>query len=66
MTKPKLIQFINELVELASEENKTKAVLVKKQFLSDFEKSYGYEKEAILEELQGLTAKREAGVQNGN
>lgn len=30
MTKKELIEFLNELVELASEENKTKAVSVKK------------------------------------
>ena len=44
-TKRELIEFLDGLVELASEENKAKAVLVKEQFLSDFEKSYGYEKE---------------------
>ena len=42
MTKKELIEFLNELVELASEENKTKAVSVKEKFISDFEKSYGY------------------------
>lgn len=40
-TKRELIEFLNELVELASEENKTKAVSVKEKFISDFEKSYG-------------------------
>ena len=49
MTKKELIEFLNELVKLASEENKTKAVLVKEKFISDFEKSYGYEKEVITE-----------------
>lgn len=49
-TKRELIKFLDGLVELASEENKTKAVLVKEQFLSDFEKSYGYEKEVITED----------------
>lgn len=44
-TRKELIQFIDELVELASEENKTRAVLVKEKFISDFEKSYEYEKE---------------------
>ena len=48
-TKRELIQFLDELVELASEENKTKAVSVKEKFISDFEKSYGYEKEVITE-----------------
>lgn len=46
-TKKELIEFMDGLVELASEENKAKAILVKEQFLSDFEKSYGYEKEVI-------------------
>lgn len=31
MTKKELIEFLNELVKLASEENKTKAVLVKEK-----------------------------------
>lgn len=44
MTKRELIQFMDELVELASEENKTRAILVKEKFISDFEKSYEYEK----------------------
>lgn len=44
-----LIQFLDGLVELASEENKARAVLVKEKFLSDFEKTYGYEKEVITE-----------------
>ena len=48
MTKKELIEFLNELVELASEENKTKAVSVKEKFISDFEKTYGYEKEVKL------------------
>jgi hypothetical protein len=45
MTKRELIEFLNELVELASEENKMRAVSVKEDFISDFEKSYEYEKE---------------------
>ena len=49
MTKRELIEFLNELVELASEENKTKAVSVKEKFISDFVKSYEYEKEAVTE-----------------
>ena len=44
-TKRELIQFLDGLVELASGENKAKAVLAKEKFLSDFEKTYGYEKE---------------------
>ena len=49
MTKKELIEFLNELVELASEENKIKAVLAKEKFISEFEKAYGYEKEVITE-----------------
>ena len=49
MTKRELIQFMDELVELASEENKTRAILVKKKFINDFEKSYEYEKEVQTE-----------------
>ena len=48
-TRRELIQFLDGLVELASEENKARAVLVKEKFLSDFEKTYGYEKEVITE-----------------
>lgn len=48
-TRKELIEFMDGLVELASEENKEKAILVKEQFLNDFEKSYGYEKEVITE-----------------
>jgi len=40
MTKRELIKFLDEMVELASEESKTKAVLVKERFIRDFEKSY--------------------------
>lgn len=53
MTKRGLIQFLDRLVELASEENKVKAVLVKERFISDFEKSYEYEKE-VREEVSYL------------
>lgn len=49
MTKRELIQFMDELVELASKENKTRAILVKEKFISDFEKSYEYEKEVQTE-----------------
>ena len=49
MTKKELIEFLNGLVELASEENKVKAVMAKEKFISEFEKAYGYEKEAITE-----------------
>ena len=49
MTKRELIQFMDELVELASEENKTRAILVKEKFINDFEKNYEYEKEVQTE-----------------
>ncbi len=42
MTKQELIEFLDRLVELVSEENKTKAVLVKEKFINNFEKSYEY------------------------
>ncbi len=48
-SKRELIQFLNELVELASEENKSRAVLVKEKFISDFEKKYEYEEEVQTE-----------------
>lgn len=48
-TRRELIEFLDGLVELASKENKVKAVLVKEKFLNDFEKTYGYEKEVITE-----------------
>ena len=40
-TKRELVEFLDGLGELASEENRARAVLVKERFLSDFEKSYG-------------------------
>lgn len=49
MTKRGLIQFLDELVELASEENKTRAVLIKERLIHDFERSYGREKEVETE-----------------
>lgn len=45
-TKNELVMFMDELVELASEENKARANLVKERFIRNFEKSYGYEKNA--------------------
>lgn len=42
MAKRELIQFMDELVELASEENKTRAILVKEKFISDFVKAGKY------------------------
>lgn len=53
MTKRELIEFLDGLVELASEENKATAVLVKERFISGFEKSYEYEKE-VREEVSYL------------
>lgn len=53
MTKRELIEFLDGLVELASEENKATAALVKERFISDFEKSYEYEKE-VREEVSYL------------
>lgn len=52
-TKRELVEFLDGLVELASEENKATAVLVKERFISDFEKSYEYEKE-VREEVSYL------------
>lgn len=49
MTKKELIEFLDGLVELASEENKEKAVLVKEKFINDFEKSYEYGQEVQKE-----------------
>ena len=48
-TRRELIKFLDGLVELASEENKARADLAKEEFLINFEKSYGYEKEVIAE-----------------
>ena len=48
-TKKELIRFLDGLVELASEENKVRAVLAKEKFICDFEKTYGYEKEVNTE-----------------
>lgn len=52
-TRKGLVRFLDGLVELASEENKATAVLVKERFISDFEKSYEYEKE-VREEVSYL------------
>lgn len=49
MTKRELIQFMDDLVELSSEENKSRAILVKEKFINDFERSYEYEKEVQTE-----------------
>ncbi len=49
ITKKELIKFMDELVELASEENKSRAISVKEKVINDFEKSYEYEKEVQTE-----------------
>ena len=49
ITKKELIKFMDELVELASEENKSRAILIKEKFINDFERSYEYEKEVQTE-----------------
>ncbi len=49
MTRRELIQFMDELVELASEENKSRAILVKEKFINSFEKKYKLEKEVQTE-----------------
>ena len=46
MTKKELILFLDGLVDLASVENRERAILVKEKFISDFEKSYGYVEKA--------------------
>lgn len=48
-TKRELIQFMDELVELASKENKARAVVVKEKIIGDFERNYEYEKEVQTE-----------------
>ena len=48
-TRRELIEFLDGLVELASEENKVKAVLAKEKFLNEFEETYGYKKEVKTE-----------------
>ena len=48
-TRKELVEFLDGLVELASEENKANAVLVKERFLKKKKKSYGFEKEVMTE-----------------
>ena len=43
---------MNKLVELDSEENKPRAILVKEKFINDFERSYKYEKEVQTEIIE--------------
>ena len=49
MTRRELIQFIDELVELASEENKERAIYIKEKFISNFRTIQEYEKEVQTE-----------------
>lgn len=63
MTKRELIKFLDGLVELASEENRVKAVLVKERFINDFEKSYEYEKE-VQTEISHLPPQYIAAIQD--
>ena len=44
-SRKELVQFLDGLMELVSEENRTEALLVKEKFINDFEKNYGFEKE---------------------
>ena len=50
ITKRELIRFLDGLVELASEENQAKVVLIKERFISAFEKDYACEKEVMEED----------------
>ena len=68
-TKRELIEFLDGLVELASEENKVKAVLAKEKFVSDFENTYGYEREAsaaLYSSNAGFRAGRNQAESNGS
>lgn len=49
MTRRELIQFMDELVELASEENKERAIYIKEKFISNFCKIREYEREVQTE-----------------
>lgn len=49
MTRRELIQFMDELVELASEENKERAIYIKEKFISNFRIIREYEKEVQTE-----------------
>ena len=49
MTRRELIQFMDELVELASEENKERAIYIKEKFISNFCTIREYEKEVQTE-----------------
>lgn len=49
MTRRELIQFMDELVELASDENKERAIYIKEKFISNFRTIQEYEKEVQTE-----------------
>ena len=49
MTRRELIQFMDELVELASEENKERAIYIKEKFISNFRTIQEYENEVQTE-----------------
>ena len=52
MTRRELIQFMDELVELASEENKERAIYIKEKFISNFRTIQEYEKEVQTESTE--------------
>lgn len=49
MTRRELIMFMDELVNLASEENKERAIYIKEKFISNFRTIREYEKEVQTE-----------------
>lgn len=49
MTRRDLIQFMDELVDLASEENKQRAIYIKEKFISNFRTIREYEREGKTE-----------------
>lgn len=59
-TRRELIQFGEKLMELVSEENKAGAETLLRSFVSDFEKTYEYEKEvkkeAVIQKLYYVAA----------
>lgn len=49
MTRRELIQFMDELVDLASEENKQRAIYIKEKFISNFRTIREYKREVQTE-----------------
>ena len=49
MTRRELIQFMDELVDLASKENKQRAICIKEKFISNFSTIREYEREGKKE-----------------